>query len=124
MKNFTCDIDVNPYIKNCEYDMCSHASVEFESSYLCRAMAAYAYDCAKTGKSVGQWLTNPILKSACSLAGIGVCPSGQQFMDCSDTCLKTCRDLSAVSDYVCGNGCRQGLNKILVDIFLKMRYFF
>lgn len=112
MKNYTCDIDVNPYVKNCEYDMCSHVGlVGFESAYLCQSMAAYAYDCARlSGKSVGAWMSESTFKSACSIANLAVCPPGQQFMDCSKTCLKTCRDLSLsrLGLDVCGTSCNQG----------------
>lgn len=109
MRNFSCGIDVNHYLKNCEYDMCSHDDISYQNSYLCQSMAAYALECVKLGMSV-DWMSESFFKDTCTLSNYGVCANGQKFTDCSNTCLKTCKDLSVSDqgDNLCGNKCNQG----------------
>lgn len=105
MRNFTCGIDINPYLKNCNYDLCSHDGTAYQNTYVCQAMAAYAFDCAKSGTNI-DWMCDPHFKAICS--NFGACPTDQKFIDCSNTCLKTCRDLSVSELNVCGSKCNQG----------------
>jgi hypothetical protein len=85
--------------------------------YRCRAVAAYAYECASKGIEL-DWLENESLKdlkAACYNSNYGKCFGGAAYSECSRTANTTCRDLviktreKFANDYnqetVCVPGC-------------------
>ena len=110
MKNYTCELDQSQFLSNCQYDLCSYSSESFQNAYLCRAMAAYALECAKVGQPLN-WLSDPVFQKACALSNFTTCAYGQTYSDCSSNCFKTCKELSLDEpfDRICGNECVQGI---------------
>jgi hypothetical protein len=82
--------------------------LDFQDTYLCRSMAAYAFECAKKNSPIA-WIASDLFKTACVNSNYGVCTGGQVFQDCARGCLKTCRDLSNKNiNELCDNECSQG----------------
>lgn len=87
-----------------------------QNMYLCRAMAAYAYACAKSGSPIN-WMSDLSLKQACTSSNYGVCTGGQVFQDCSTKCLKTCKEITTTNmNTECAHDCAQGKLSILIII--------
>ncbi|XP_056621756.1 von Willebrand factor [Triplophysa dalaica] len=92
-----CHYEVNPepYVKNCRYDVCSCADGQ---ECLCDAVRSYAAACAAKGV-----LINWRGQGYCELT----CPDDQMYEACGNVCNKTCRSLS-LPDSDCQGLCEEG----------------
>jgi von Willebrand factor len=110
INNHRCDIDPSAYIRNCKYDLCSDSNSLFQDEYLCRSMAAYAYDCATIGNTQINWLSDVKFKQACENSNYAQCSNGLVYSDCTLSYMKTCRNLRLfqnknASNEECVQGC-------------------
>ncbi|TRY64777.1 hypothetical protein DNTS_014301, partial [Danionella cerebrum] len=94
-----CHSEVNPepYVKNCRYDVCACADGQ---ECLCEAVRSYAATCTARGVMVN-W------RSPGYCAELR-CPDSQEYEVCGSVCNRTCRSLSLPDDScegVCEEGC-------------------
>ncbi|XP_043237348.1 hemocytin-like [Amphibalanus amphitrite] len=91
-------VDPAPYVKNCEYDLCS-CRAELADCY-CVHLADYADACAARGVEL-------LWRAEVGLCGKG-CPFGQEYQVCGDSCGHTCFDLATASECErrCVDGCQ------------------
>uniref|UniRef100_T1JAC2 Hemocytin n=1 Tax=Strigamia maritima TaxID=126957 RepID=T1JAC2_STRMM len=93
------EVDPEPYIANCIYDMCTCKKSPADDC-LCSSIADYATICAKKG-TVIEW------RSKIPMCEIP-CPSGQVFSQCSSSCSRSCVDIASNSK--CEEQCVEGCN--------------
>lgn len=116
-------VDLTSYIEACKFDMCSDENSNHRDVYRCRAVAAFAHECASKGV-VLNWLENEDLrdvKTACYNSKYGKCYGGSEYSECTKLVNSTCKDLfirdrfSDLNEYcVAGCSCPEGqfLDKI------------
>ncbi|XP_037075331.1 hemocytin-like [Pollicipes pollicipes] len=89
-------VDPTPYVKNCQYDMCS-CRTELKDCY-CVHLADYAEACTANDVAI-EW------RSEVGLCGVN-CPYGQEYKMCGDSCAHSCFDLATNTE--CEKRCVEG----------------
>lgn len=104
LRDYSCGLDPEYYIQICLNDLCLDSNTQYGSIFRCSAFAAYAFECAKLGNPLLDWLTT----LNCSDNSYGRCPSNKKYTDCINECNSTCSTLSAKGsscDLECVPGC-------------------
>lgn len=108
LEKFTCSIDQQPFMSFCKQEVCRSMKIEYQNFIKCNSMAAYAFECAKSGSMLNGWISDTEFSSACFNSNYGRCSAGTVYSDCVRTCNSTCQDLS-IARQLCELDCVQGL---------------
>ena len=87
-------VDVSPFIEACKYDMCADENSNHRDLYRCRAVAAYAHECANRGVILNWFDREDLLniKTACYNSKYGKCYGGSSYSECAKQVNSTCKD--------------------------------
>ncbi|CAF1170552.1 unnamed protein product, partial [Didymodactylos carnosus] len=99
--------DPSFYIESCTADLCSDLSADYQNTYTCYHLAAYAHECASRGIII-DWMSSPQLSTSCKASSYGSCNNEMKYTECVSSCAYSCSDLQLASsscDSQCLPGC-------------------
>jgi hypothetical protein len=103
LRNYSCGLDTEYYVKMCLADLCLDLNTQYQLLFRCSAFAAYAFECAKLGNPLINWLTT----LNCTASNLGRCSGSKVYKDCANECNSTCAAISA-RDVSCNLECVPG----------------